>query len=266
MGKNKSNTSSATNSTTDDITNATMNQSTNSITNSNTNSNTSSNTASNSVNNANGMSTTTPTYTNTSMSNPYYRTTTDEFGNVVSTFAPGTAGDTAYNYVNQNIAGLLDNYLNPSLDSTTNQAKMYAFNQQQQSNLQNNIINPLATNNMLRSSQATNMYNNLSNQSADYAQNLLANSQQDTWDMINNLVNLYAMGYTGTSSDIARALQSAVGSTSTNSSTSTQNSNSNTNSNTSSSTQSNTQSNTSADTHSETNSKTKSNSNGSSRA
>ena len=88
------------------------------------------------------------------------------------------------------------------------------FNQQQQANLQNNIINPLAQNNMIRSSRATNMYNNLSNQSADYTNQLVAESQDNTWNMINNLMNLYATGYQGASGDVATALGSAVGSNS----------------------------------------------------
>lgn len=153
-----------------------------------------------------------PIHTNTSISNPYFNTKTNADGSTTSSFANGSAGQTAYNFVNQNIGQMLNDYLNPSLDSATNQAKLSAFNKQQQSNLQNNIINPLATNNMIRSSQATNMYNNLSNQSADYTQQLLANSQNDSWNMINNLMNLYNTGYTGASNDISTALGSSVGS------------------------------------------------------
>ena len=68
---------------------------------------------------------------------------------------------------------------------------------------------------MIRSSQATNMYNNLSNQAADYANDLLANSQNDTWNMINNLMNLYTTGYTGANNDISTAFKAAVGNNST---------------------------------------------------
>lgn len=165
--------------------------------------------------NTSSTSSSTPTFIDTNTSNPYYQTTTDKNGNTTNNFVKGSAGETAYKFVNNNIGQLLDNYLNPSLDSATNQAKLSAFNKQQQSNLQNNIVNPLANNNMVRSSQATNMYNNLSNQSADYANQLLANSQEDSWNMINNLMNLYTTGYTGANNDIATALQGAVGKNST---------------------------------------------------
>jgi len=161
--------------------------------------------------NTSSTSSSKPTFINTNTTNPYYQTKTDKKGNTTNTFIKGTAGETAYNFVNENAADLLDSYLRPSLDSVTNQAKLAAFNKQQQANLQNNIINPLANNNMIRSSQATNMYNNLSNQAADYANNLLANSQNDTWNMINNLMNLYTAGYTGASNDVSTALRAAVG-------------------------------------------------------
>lgn len=164
--------------------------------------------------NNNSTSTSTPTYINTSTTNPYYQTTTNKDGTTTNKFVAGTAGQKTYDFVNENISGLLNNYLNPSLNNTTDQAKIYEFNKQQQSDLQNNIINPLANNNMVRSSQATNMYKNLSNQSANYTNQLLAESQDNTWNMINNLMNLYSTGYQGASNDISTALGSAVGSSS----------------------------------------------------
>lgn len=167
-------------------------------------------------NDSNNSSTSTskPVYIDTSTSNPYYQTTTKKDGTTVNNFVAGTAGQKTYDFVNDNISGLLNDYLNPSLNSTTNQAKLNAFNKQQQANLQNNIINPLASNNMLRSSQATSMYKDLSNQSADYTNQLLSESQDNTWNMINNLMNLYATGYQGASGDVSTALGSAVGSSS----------------------------------------------------
>ena len=150
-------------------------------------------------------------FSNVSQSNPFYNTTVDENGNINNTFKNGSAGQTAYNFVNQNISDLLNNYLNPSLDSTTNRAKLNEFNKTQQQNLQNNIINPLANNNMIRSSQATNMYNNLSNQAADYSNQLLANAQADTWNMINNLVGLYTQAYNGVNNEQNSAINAALG-------------------------------------------------------
>jgi hypothetical protein len=70
----------------------------------------------------------------------------------------------------------------------------------------------LVKNNLLRSSQATNMYNNLSNQSADYANELIANNQNDTWNMINNLVSLYSLGYQGIGAEQAQGINASLGS------------------------------------------------------
>lgn len=156
-------------------------------------------------------STTKKSFQASSQNNPYFQTSTDKKGNTVSNFKDGTAGQTAYNFVNNNISGLLNDYLHPNINSPVNQAKMDIFNKQQATNLQNNILNPLTQNNMIRSSQATNMYNNLSNQAADYTKDLIANSQNDTWDMINNLVNLYTMGYNGASAEEQASINASLG-------------------------------------------------------
>lgn len=156
-------------------------------------------------------STSKTTFANTSQINPYYTTTTNSKGQTVSKFTPGTAGETTYNFVNDNISSLLDSYINPTLDSATNRAKLDIFNKSQQQNLQNNIINPLANNNMIRSSQATNMYNNLSNQSADYGKELIANNQDETWNMINNLLSLYQAGYEGASNETGQSINASLG-------------------------------------------------------
>lgn len=160
---------------------------------------------------SNSSSTSHTTYGNTTTKNPYYSSSTDSNGNTIVNFTPGSAGEQAYNFVNKNISGLLNNYLNPSLDSSVNQAKLAQFNKTQQQNLQNNIINPLANNNMIRSSQATNLYNNLSNQSADYVNDLIANSQNDTWNVINNLMSLYMNGYTGSANEENTSLNASSG-------------------------------------------------------
>ena len=64
---------------------------------------------------------------------------------------------------------------------------------------------------MIRSSQATNLYNNLSNQSADYVNDLIANSQNDTWNVINNLMSLYMNGYTGSANEENTSLNASSG-------------------------------------------------------
>ena len=103
-------------------------------------------------------------YGNTTTTNPYVTSKTDNKG-TVSTFNPGTAYDTINNFVNSNMNNLLDEYLNPTLNSVTNQAKLNNFmktlSSQTTQNLENNIINPLSKRNMVRSSQATDMYNKL---------------------------------------------------------------------------------------------------------
>lgn len=159
----------------------------------------------------NSSSETKKSFQASSQTNPYFQTTTDKKGNTVTNFKNGTAGKTAYDFVNDNISGLLDNYLSPSLSSPVNQARLDIFNKQQANNLQNNILNPLTQNNMVRSSQATNMYNNLSNQAADYGKELIAQSQDDTWNMINNLVNLYTMGYTGAAGEEQSSINASLG-------------------------------------------------------
>lgn len=64
---------------------------------------------------------------------------------------------------------------------------------------------------MIRSSQASNLYNNLSNQSADYANQLIADSQNDSWNIINNLMNLYAQGYQGINNEQGQSINASLG-------------------------------------------------------
>lgn len=141
-------------------------------------------------------------YGSTTTTNPYVTSKTNNSG-TVSSFNNGTALNSINNFVNQNMNQLLNEYLNPTLNSTTNKAKMDAFtnalSNASSAYMENNIINPLSKRNMIRSSQATDMYNNMSqnnmNQIANYAQELLANSQDDTASMLANLMLLYMNGY-----------------------------------------------------------------------
>ena len=140
-------------------------------------------------------------YGNTTTTNPYAYAKTNNSG-TVSGFQDGTALNSVYNFVNSSIDSLLDEYLNPNLNSTTNKSKMNSFvsalNGQTRNNLENNIINPLSNRNMIRSSQATDLYRNLSNQNissiANYANDLLSNSQENTSKMLANLLNYYMLG------------------------------------------------------------------------
>ena len=145
---------------------------------------------------------TTTTYGNTTTKNPYATASTNNSGTTAS-FNEGSALDTVYNFVNNNINSLLDEYLNPNLNSTTNQAKLNAYttalNNETTKNLENNIINPLSNRNMVRSSQATDLYKNLSDPATDslssYINDLLAESQNNTASVLNNLLSAYMQGY-----------------------------------------------------------------------
>ncbi len=141
-------------------------------------------------------------YGKTTTDNPYVVSSTNNKG-TVSKFKANTALDSINNFVNENMDNLLNEYLNPTLNSTVNQAKMNSFadalNKSSAVMLENNIINPLSRRNMIRSSQATDMYNQLAQnnagQIANYSNELLANSQKDTASMLANLMLLYMNGY-----------------------------------------------------------------------
>lgn len=161
---------------------------------------------------------TTTTYGNTTTSNPYATATTTNSGTTAS-FKPGTAFDTVYNFVNKNMDSLLNEYLNPTLNSTTNQAKLNSFrtnlNNETYKNLENNIINPLSNRNMVRSSQATDLYKNLSNQNTDavssYINTLLSEAQDNTANIINNLLASYLQGYDVISGMQNQSLNTSMG-------------------------------------------------------
>ena len=162
--------------------------------------------------------TTTTVYGNTTTTNPYVTSQTTNNG-TVSAFNKDTAFDIINNYVNSNIGNLVEEYLNPTLNSVTNQAKMNAYldtlNSATSRAFENNIINPLSKRNMIRSSQATNLINNLaknnSNQISQYAQELLANSQQETAAVLANLMLWYLNGYSVLSDTQSQSLATSQG-------------------------------------------------------
>ncbi|MBR6126796.1 hypothetical protein IKQ21_03840 [bacterium] len=96
--------------------------------------------------------------------------------------------------------------------------------------MENSIINPLSSRNMLRSSQATDLYKNLSNQQTasieDYITDLLTSAQNESASMINNLLRAYMQGYNAISDMSDKSLRTSAGNaTKTNTSTTTQNTN-----------------------------------------
>ena len=162
--------------------------------------------------------TSTTVYSKTTTANPYVTSTTDNNG-TVSAFNNGTAYNSIYDFVNNNIDNLLTEYMNPTLNSTVNKAKMGSFtdalSQASNAYFENNIINPLSKRNMIRSSQATNMYNNLvqnnAAQIANYAQELLGTSQKDTAAMLANLMLWYMNGYNVLSDTQSQSLATSQG-------------------------------------------------------
>ena len=140
-------------------------------------------------------------YKKTTTSNPYAYSKTDN-SSTISGFQEGSALQSVYNYVNKSVDSLLDEYMNPNLNSTVNSAKLNSFANtlanQTRTNFENNIINPLSKRNMLRSSQVGDLYKYLVNQNvssvANYANDLIANSQDDTAKMLSNLLSYYMQG------------------------------------------------------------------------
>ena len=157
-------------------------------------------------------------YGNTTTTNPYVTSQTTNKG-TTSVFNPDSAFSTINDYVNNNMGSLLEEYLNPTLNSVTNQAKMNSFvnnlNSESAKALENNIINPLSKRNMIRSSQATNMYNNLAQnnvgQIGAYANELLGNSQSETAKVLSNLMLMYMNGYNALSDTQKQSLSTSQG-------------------------------------------------------
>lgn len=163
-------------------------------------------------------SSSTTTYHKTTTKNPYVTSVTDNYG-TTTTLNDGTAYKSIYDYNNKNMDELLEEYRHPTLNTPTNQALLQNYtdnlNKQSKKALENNIINPLTQRNMIRSSAAANMYSNLAeamNDSiSDYSAELLANSQRNTGDMINLLMNAYLQGHNAVNGNQALSLQTSAG-------------------------------------------------------
>lgn len=140
-------------------------------------------------------------YGDTTTSNPYAYARTNNSGTVAN-FQNGTALNSVYNFVNRNIDSLLNDYLTPNLNSLTNQAKLRTFRNNLDSesyrSLENNIINPLSRRNMIRSSQATDLYRNLADRNNasvdDYITDLISQAQDNSAKMLTNLLTYYMQG------------------------------------------------------------------------
>ena len=163
-------------------------------------------------------STTTHTFRPNKMVNPYTTVITDSSGTRAD-FNDNTWFGDINNYANANAKDLLEEWRNPNLNSTTNQAKINMYNKEMDKNLnnalENNIIAPLSQRNMIRSSQATDLYKGLSKSMADkyddFINNLLANSQENTGKMIDQLTNWYMQGQNVLNQDIQNSINHANG-------------------------------------------------------
>ena len=154
---------------------------------------------------------------NSTTSNPFVVSSTTNDG-TNSAFAQGSAFETINDFINDSAQTLLQNYMNPSLNSATNQSLLNSYTDnlgtQSRVSLENNVINPLSQRNMIRSSQATDMYNNLqkniNDSIAGYTNELLSSSQANAADMLNNLMALYLNGYNAVSNNQAQSLNTSA--------------------------------------------------------
>lgn len=157
-------------------------------------------------------------YGSTKTTNPYVISKTNNKG-TKSSFVEGSGFDTINNFVNSNIGDVLYDYLNPSLNSTTNQALLNSYidnlNSGAAQTFENSIINPLSNRRMLRSSSLQNMTNNLMNSLnsnlSGYITDLLANSQQTSSNILNDLLNAYVQGFNVLNANQAQSLKTSQG-------------------------------------------------------
>lgn len=136
-----------------------------------------------------------------------------------SYYKDGSAFDTIDKFVNSNIGNILNDYLHPSLESDTNKTLLNNYiknlGNTAQASFENNVINPLSARNMIRSSQATNMYKNFSNKLSDnvssYINQLLSESQQNSANMLTNLLNAYTQGVNALNANQVQSLNTSLG-------------------------------------------------------
>lgn len=167
----------------------------------------------------NSSSTSTKSFKATSQNNPYFTSATNKKGKTVTKFTPGSANETMYNFTNQNLQGLLDSYLNPNMNDPYFQSYRNLHDQEMNRSMQNNVIDPLVKNNMIRSSQATNMYNNLANQSSNYADQLMTGWRSEIGNTVNQLMNMYMQGQNAATGQQNSSIQASLGGGSTTTST-----------------------------------------------
>lgn len=156
-------------------------------------------------------------YSNTTTSNPYVTSKTTNDGTTTK-FTNNNILNQLYKQSNKDFARLYDELVNPNYNSQQNQAKLKAYtdtmNSETQKALENNIIYPLAQRNMLRSSQASDLYRDLANQQTkgiqDFENQLVANSPT-AQDALTNIMNMVFQGYNVLQGNQAQSLQTSAG-------------------------------------------------------
>lgn len=166
-------------------------------------------TSSNSINKVN--------YSNTTTTNPYITSKTTNEGTTTE-FSQGSGADTFNKFYNQYIGNVLNDLMNPNVDSARNQALVnsYANNLNKLSNINTeNTINNLANRGLIRSSVANDMYKKQAETNADniadYQASLMADNQNNATNLFNTLMNAYLQGWNIVSGNQALSLDTSRG-------------------------------------------------------
>lgn len=157
-------------------------------------------------------------YSDTTTKNPYVTSRTTNKGTTTD-FQPNTSLSDIFNFTNSSVGDLLNQYLNPTTENPVQQAQLEQYqrnlNESTRQALENNVIAPLAQRNMIRSSQATDLYNTLNKENQksldEYNTQLLTNSRKETEDMINTLMNLVYQGWNVVNGNQAQSLNTSSG-------------------------------------------------------
>lgn len=140
-----------------------------------------------------------PGYASTTSTNPY---ATGKATGSGSSYELNDFLTNTNKYVESNMPSLYTQLLNPSLDNPTTKARSdlfyKTFNEDSKKAFENNLINPLSSRNMMRSSAMTDLGNKFQKDQTDaistFNNQLIANNATDTSNLINTLMNLYLTG------------------------------------------------------------------------
>lgn len=166
---------------------------------------------------SNSSNTTENIYGNTTTKNPFFTSKTDSKGNTTTKFTGNNAK--LYNNLQSSLNNALYNVNNPNLNDSVTQAfirqKTNNLNDQSRQFMQNKIMTPLIESNMLRSSEANNMYNNMYNQNAklisDYNDQALQDAYNRNLNLYNDFMNQYMNLYQGVNSNQNTSLNASSG-------------------------------------------------------